>query len=204
MEHMAELILLNKPYRVLTQFTDPQGRATLADYIQRPGFYPAGRLDYDSEGLVALCDDGALQQRIADPRRKLWKRYWLQLEGRITDAALDQLRRGVTLKDGPTRPAKVARITSPTLWPRTPPVPAHRDAGSSWIEIAICEGRNRQLRRMTAAVGFPVLRLVRVAIGDWSLDALRPGESRSLTVHLPRSNTRGQQRGPRRRPRGSG
>lgn len=198
---MAELILLNKPYRVLSQFTDPEGRATLATYVHRPGFYPAGRLDFDSEGLVVLCADGALQQRISNPRQKLWKRYWLQLDGQITDEAISMLCHGVTLKDGPTRPARVERLAPPEVWKRTPPVAAHRDAGSSWIEIAICEGRNRQLRRMAAAVGFPVLRLIRIAVGDWTLDSLAPGESRTLTVHFPRSSARQRRRhssGPRR------
>lgn len=198
---MAELILLNKPYRVLSQFTDPEGRATLADYVHRPDFYPAGRLDFDSEGLLVLCDDGALQQRISNPKLKLWKRYWLQLDGQITDEAIAMLRNGVALKDGPTRPARVDRLAPPAVWERTPPVAAHRDAGSSWIEIAICEGRNRQLRRMAAAVGFPVLRLIRIAVGDWILDTLAPGDTRTVTVHMPRTPAPQRMRrssGPRR------
>ena len=187
---MAELILFNKPYRVLSQFTDRQGRPTLADWIDAPGFYPAGRLDFDSEGLLLLCDNGALQQRITNPRHRHWKSYWLQLEGRISDAATDTLRRGVELGDGLTRPARVRRIAPPDLWHREPPVvERHRD-GSSWIEIAIIEGRNRQLRRMAAAVGHPVLRLVRAAIGDWQLGDLAPGACARRRVHLPRTAVR--------------
>lgn len=184
---MAALILFNKPYRVLSQFTDAAGRATLADYLSAEGFYAAGRLDYDSEGLLLLCDDGRLQQRITDPRQKLWKTYLLQLEGEISDTALHALRMGVTLNDGPTRPARARRVEAPSLWPRDPPVRA-RDAPTSWIEISLREGRNRQLRRMAAAVGYPVVRLVRTAIGDWALDHLGPGESRRASVNLPRSS----------------
>lgn len=183
---MAELILFNKPYRVLSQFTDTQGRPTLADWVDAPGFYPAGRLDFDSEGLLLLCDDGALQQRIANPRHRHWKSYWLQLEGRISDAAIAVLRSGVDLRDGPTLPARVRRLAAPELWPREPPVVARHRDGSCWIEISIREGRNRQLRRMAAAVGHPVLRLVRTAVGDWMLGDLAPGESERQRVHLPR------------------
>ena len=192
---MAELILFNKPYRVLSQFTDRQGRPTLADWIDAPGFYPAGRLDFDSEGLLLLCDDGALQQRISNPRHRHWKSYWLQLEGRISDAAITALRRGVELRDGPTLPARVRRIAPPQLWQREPPVVAHHRDGSSWIEIAVCEGRNRQLRRMAAAVGHPVLRLVRTAIGDWRLADLAPGAWERRRVHLPRAAVRRGQSG---------
>ncbi len=187
---MAELILFNKPYRVLSQFTDRQGRATLADWIDAPDFYPAGRLDFDSEGLLLLCDDGALQQRISNPRHRHWKSYWLQLEGWISDAAIETLRGGVELRDGPTLPARVRRITPPDLWPRQPPVVTRHRDGSSWIEIAICEGRNRQLRRMAAAVGHPVLRLVRTAVGDWRLGDLAPGAHEKHRVHLPRPAVR--------------
>ena len=192
---MAELILFNKPYRVLSQFTDRQGRPTLADWIDAPGFYPAGRLDFDSEGLLLLCDDGALQQRISNPRHRHWKSYWLQLEGRISDAAIEALRRGVELRDGPTLPARVRRIAAPQLWQREPPVVARHRDGSSWIEIAVCEGRNRQLRRMAAAVGHPVLRLVRTAIGDWRLADLAPGAWERRRVHLPRAAVRRGQSG---------
>lgn len=187
---MAELILFNKPYRVLSQFTDRQGRPTLADWIDAPGFYPAGRLDFDSEGLLLLCDNGALQQRISNPRHRHWKSYWLQLEGHIDDDAIETLRRGVGLRDGMTAPARVRPIAPPQLWQREPPVIARHRDGSSWIEIAIVEGRNRQLRRMAAAVGHPVLRLVRTAIGDWQLADLAPGAWERRRVHLPRAAVR--------------
>jgi 23S rRNA pseudouridine2457 synthase len=185
---MATLILLNKPYQVLSQFTDSQNRTTLASYLDAPGFYPAGRLDYDSEGLILLCDDGALQQRITDPRHKLWKSYLLQLEGLISDTAISALTRGIALKDGMTLPARVARISQPALWARDPPIRQRASQPTSWIRIAIREGRNRQLRRMCAAVDFPVLRLVRRAIGDWELGNLAPGEYRREIVHLPRAS----------------
>jgi len=184
---MAELILFNKPFRVLSQFTDRQGRRTLADYLDAPGFYAAGRLDYDSEGLLLLCADGALQARLSGAAAGHWKHYLLQLDGAISDDAVARLRRGVELRDGPTRPARVRRCAPPALWPRHPPVEERVARTSSWIEIAVQEGRNRQLRRMAAAVGFPVLRLVRTRVGDWSLDGLAPGEMRHLRVHLPRS-----------------
>ena len=195
---MATLILFNKPYRVLSQFTDDRGRRTLADYIDEAGFYAAGRLDYDSEGLLVLCDDGRLQQRIADPRHKLWKTYWLQLVGDIDAPALDALAHGVTLRDGKTRPARVERIAAPPLWPRSPPIRERRQQPTSWIQIGIREGRNRQLRRMCAQVGFPVLRLIRSAIGDWQLGDLAPGTYRLESVHLPAADTPG---GPARRRR---
>lgn len=175
------LILLNKPFNVLCQFTDKSGRATLADYVDVPNVYPAGLLDFDSEGLVVLTDDGRLQARIADPRFKLAKRYWVQVEGEADEAALAQLRAGVWLKDKKaqtarkTLPAEVRRITPPALWPREPPVRFRKTVPDSWLEIVIREGRNRQVRRMTAAVGLPTLRLVRVQVGDWSLGALQSG-----------------------------
>ena len=172
------LVLFNKPYGVLTQFTDPEGRATLADFIDLPGVYPAGRLDRDSEGLLLLTDDGALQARIADPRFKLPKTYRVQVEGEPDENALDRLRRGVTLNDGSTRPAEVARIAPPSIWPRDPPVRVRKTVPDSWIELTIREGRNRQVRRMTAAIGHPTLRLVRWRIGDWTIDGLAPGEWR--------------------------
>jgi len=146
----------------------------------------AGRLDYDSEGLVVLTDDGRLQQRIANPRHKRWKTYWVQVEGDISDAALAQLRAGLSLKDGPTRPARVKRIPPPALWARTPPVRHRLSVPDCWIELALQEGRNRQVRRMTAAVGFPTLRLVRMAVGDWTLGDLQPGDHRILTRALDR------------------
>lgn len=174
------LIRFNKPMNVLSQFTDAgtadTPRATLSDHIAMPGVYPAGRLDRDSEGLLLLTDDGALQARIADPRFKLPKTYLLQVEGEATDAALEQLRRGVRLNDGMTRPAGAERIDTPALWPRDPPVRFRKTVPDSWLRLTITEGRNRQVRRMTAAVGHPTLRLVRWSIGEWTLDGLAPGE----------------------------
>ena len=182
---MSKLILFNKPFRVLSQFTDDAGRATLADYLSAPDFRAAGRLDYDSEGLLLLTDDGSLQQRIANPRHKLPKTYLAQVEGEVTDAALSKLETGLQLKDGPTLPARARRISPPGLWPREPPVRKRLTGQDSWIEITVREGRNRQVRRMTAAVGFPTLRLVRVAVGEWRLDDLLPGQYRQCQVHLP-------------------
>jgi 23S rRNA pseudouridine2457 synthase len=175
------LILFNKPYGVLSQFTDkgsPITRATLSDYIEVPGIYPAGRLDRDSEGLLLLTDDGRLQARIADPKFKLPKTYWVQVEGEPDDAALDRLRRGVRLNDGDTRPAEVERIDAPAVWPRDPPIRVRAAIPDRWLSLTIREGRNRQVRRMTAAVGFPTLRLIRASIGDWMLGHLAPGEWR--------------------------
>lgn len=172
------LILLNKPYGVLSQFTDrgtEGARATLSDYVAVPGVYPAGRLDRDSEGLLLLCDDGRLQARIADPRFKLPKTYLVQVEGQPDEAALAALRRGVMLKDGMTRPAEVEAIAPPALWDRDPPVRFRKSVPDSWLRLTIREGRNRQVRRMTAAVGLPTLRLVRWQIGGWSLDGIAPG-----------------------------
>ncbi|MCQ3830335.1 pseudouridine synthase [Microbulbifer elongatus] len=182
---MSKLILLNKPYGVLCQFTDPDGRPTLADFISESGVYAAGRLDFDSEGLLLLTADGRLQHRIAHPSNKLPKVYWAQVEGEITDDALLQLRLGVTLKDGETAPAEARRIPAPAIWRRQPPIRQRKSIPTSWIELTITEGRNRQVRRMTAAVGFPTLRLVRRAIGDWSLEGLAPGESRCEQVKMP-------------------
>lgn len=170
------VILFNKPFNVLCQFTDREGRATLADYIPLPGVYAAGRLDYDSEGLLVLTDDGRLQQRIADPRHKLSKTYWVQVEHLPSAEALEQLRHGVVLRDGPTRPAQARLIEPPAIWPRTPPIRERKSIPTAWIELTIREGRNRQVRRMTAAVGHPTLRLIRVAVGPWRLGGLAPGE----------------------------
>ncbi|WP_334181946.1 pseudouridine synthase [Novosphingobium sp.] len=182
---MARLILFNKPYDVLSQFTDarsPTPRATLSDFIDLPGVYPAGRLDRDSEGLLLLTDDGRLQSRISDPRYKTAKTYLAQVEGEPDEAALEALRNGVVLNDGPTRPASARRIEDPQLWPRNPPVRFRKTVADCWIELTITEGRNRQVRRMTAAVGHPTLRLVRQRIGAWSLDGLAPGEWREIVV----------------------
>ncbi|MCL4170393.1 UNVERIFIED_CONTAM: hypothetical protein GTU68_001537 [Idotea baltica] len=170
------LVLFNKPYNVLSQFTDEAGRLTLASYITIPNVYAAGRLDATSEGLLILTDDGALQHRIAHPKHKLEKTYWVQVEGEITDTAIQQLKNGIQLKDGLTAPAKAKILVSPDLWTRDPPVRYRANIPTSWLEIKITEGRNRQVRRMTAAVGFPTLRLVRTQIGDWQLNQLQPGE----------------------------
>ncbi len=183
---MSRLILLNKPYGVLCQFTDRgtagSARPTLSGLLDVPGVYPAGRLDRDSEGLLLLTDDGRLQARIADPRFKLPKTYLVQVEGEPDEASLDRLRRGLVLNDGPTRPAEARRIAPPALWPRDPPVRFRKSVPDCWIELTLREGRNRQVRRMTAAIGHPTLRLVRWRIGDWSIDGLAPGEWRELRV----------------------
>lgn len=178
---MARIVLLNKPYGFLSQFT-PEGRwRGLADLLSVPGVYVAGRLDADSEGLLLLTDDGGLQAKIAEPRHKLPKTYWVQVEGEPTDDALDQLRRGVRYADFTTRPARVRRIDDPALWPRDPPIRFRKSVPTSWIEIQIAEGKNRQIRRMTAHVGYPTLRLIRYAIGALTLDGLVPGQSRVMT-----------------------
>ena len=170
------LILFNKPWGVLSQFTDEgSGHPTLAGFIDVPGVYPAGRLDRDSEGLLLLTDDGRLQARIADPKHKVAKTYWVQVEGEPDDAALAALRTGVRLKDGLTRPALAERIDPPAIWPRDPPVRFRKSVPDCWIAVTITEGRNRQVRRMTAAVGHPTLRLVRWRVGDWTLDHVAPG-----------------------------
>ncbi|MET1754251.1 pseudouridine synthase [Novosphingobium sp. RD2P27] len=182
---MSRLILFNKPYGVLSQFTDrgtESARSTLSDYITVPGVYPAGRLDRDSEGLLLLTDDGRLQARIADPRYKMAKTYLVQVEGAVSEEALNALRAGVTLKDGPTRPAQAEPAADPDLWPRDPPVRYRKSVPDCWLRLTIREGRNRQVRRMTAAVGHPTLRLVRESIGEWSLNDLQPGEWREVTV----------------------
>jgi 23S rRNA pseudouridine2457 synthase len=176
------LLMFNKPFDVLTQFTDEHGRATLKDYVAVAGVYPAGRLDRDSEGLVLLTNSGRLQARIADPQYKLRKVYWVQVEGQPQDEQLQRLRAGVELKDGLTAPAQVERIAEPDLWLRTPPVRERKHIPTTWLQLTIYEGRNRQVRRMTAAVGLPTLRLVRVQIGDWHLADLASGQCCELAV----------------------
>jgi len=180
---MARLLLFNKPFGVLSQFTDtrsPTARATLSDFITAKSVYPAGRLDRDSEGLLLLTDDGRLQARIAEPRFKLSKTYLVQVEGDPDDAALEPLRRGVRLNDGMTLPAEVTRITPPDLWLRDPPIRVRKSVPDAWLRLTIREGRNRQVRRMTAAVGLPTLRLVRWSIGDWTVEGIAPGEVREV------------------------
>ena len=175
------LVLLNKPCGVLRQFRDDMGRSTLADFVTLENVYPAGRLDRDSEGLLLLTDDGRLQARITQPKSKTPKTYWAQVEGDAQDSQLDTLTQGVTLKDGPAAALAVARIEPPAqLWPRDPPIRHRLSVPDCWLQITINEGRNRQVRRMTAAVGLPTLRLIRCSIGPWSLEGLRPGESREI------------------------
>jgi 23S rRNA pseudouridine2457 synthase len=195
------LILLNKPFRVLSQFSDAEGRETLGDHVDRPGVYPAGRLDYDSEGLLLLTDDGRLQARISQPKSKILKIYRAQVEGEPSSEQLAALERGVTLKDGRARAEFARVIDEPAdLWPRDPPVRYRKSVPDRWLEIGLTEGRNRQVRRMTAAVGLPTLRLIRFAIGPYTLDGLAPGEwrevptteawralKRSASEHRPRS-----------------
>jgi 23S rRNA pseudouridine2457 synthase len=181
---MPDLLLLNKPYGVICQFSEHELHPTLKDFVTLPDFYPAGRLDTDSEGLLLLTNDGALQHRISDPRWKLPKTYWVQVEGNADEAQLEALRRGVDLGDFITRPAEVAHLATPDLWPRNPPVRFRRSVPDQWLELTIREGKNRQVRRMTAKVGLPTLRLVRVAIGPWQLAGLAPGEVRATKVNL--------------------
>jgi 23S rRNA pseudouridine2457 synthase len=203
---VARIILFNKPFGVLSQFTDPEGdRETLANYLDLPGFRPAGRLDYDSEGLLILTDSGALQARIDDPRHKMAKTYWVQVEGEPEETDLDRLRAGVLLKDGPTLPAQVERILEPSsLWDRNPPIRYRASIPTAWLSLTIREGRNRQVRRMTAAIGYPTLRLVRAQIGEWALEDLLPGRFRESEIPdhkrpapIPSSRSRSRPRRPR-------
>jgi 23S rRNA pseudouridine2457 synthase len=184
---MSSLILFNKPHGVLSQFTDDQNRPTLAQYIKLPNVYPAGRLDHDSEGLLLLTDDGQVQHHIAHPAHKLPKTYWVQVEGAPNSYALTKLRQGVELNDGITLPAEARLIPTPKLWERDPPIRSRVNIPTQWVEIVISEGKNRQIRRMTAAVGHPTLRLVRVKIGNWTLEGIAPGEYKATTINLPKS-----------------
>ena len=182
---MAKIILLNKPFNVLSQFTDSEGRATLADFVTEKKLYPAGRLDYDSEGLLLLTDNGTVQHRISHPRTKMPKTYWVQVEGAPTEQDIEPLRVGAVLKDGPCHPAMVELIPEPNIWEREPPIRARKAIPTTWLQLVITEGRNRQVRRMTASLGFPTLRLIRVKIGEWSIETLKPGETRQITVATP-------------------
>lgn len=175
------LLLFNKPFQVLSQFTSTDGKKSLRDFLRAPGMRAAGRLDYDSEGLLLLTDSGAIQSRLADPKWKVEKVYFAQVEGEVTDAALERLRKGVELNDGPTLPARAERIDEPDwLWPRDPPIRFRKAIPTSWIRLAIREGRNRQVRRMTAAVGFPTLRLMRWSVGPWTIEGLPPAQYREV------------------------
>lgn len=188
---MTAIILFNKPFQVLSQFSDREQtenpRKTLANYLSAPNYKVAGRLDYDSEGLLILTDDGQLQHEIAHPHHRQWKTYRVQVEGQIDTAACTKLAAGITLKDGHTLPAKCRMIEPPDIWPRVPPIRYRASVPDSWIELSISEGRNRQVRRMTAAVGFPTLRLIRTAVGPWNLESLAPGEYRTVQItHKPK------------------
>ena len=182
---MAKLLLFNKPFHVLSQFTDAEARKTLSEFIRIKGVYPAGRLDYDSEGLLLLTDNGQLQAQISNPKYKLNKTYWVQVEGTATEAHCQELINGVELKDGPASAVKCSLIAEPPLWPRVPAIRERQNIADSWLELVINEGRNRQVRRMTAAISLPTLRLVRAAIGDWQLTDINLGEYRVESVPMP-------------------
>jgi 23S rRNA pseudouridine2457 synthase len=180
---MAKIVVFNKPFQVLSQFRAHENKETLAQFFKDKTLRVAGRLDYDSEGLLLLSDDGIFIQKVTHPRYKLPKTYWAQVEGAIDDVAVTKLRDGIRLKDGPTKPAQAKIIHEPDkLWPRDPPVRYRANIPTSWLELSISEGRNRQVRRMTAAVGFPTLRLVRARVGEWALDNLQPGEYREIAA----------------------
>ncbi len=196
---MAKLILFNKPFAVLSQFSQDGDKTTLANFIPIPDVYPAGRLDYDSEGLLLLTDNGQLQHQIAHPSQKWCKTYWVQVEGEISADALELLRRGVVLNDGKTQPAEAWAMPEPAIWPRHPPIRERKLIPTSWLCLRISEGRNRQVRRMTAAVGLPTLRLIRAQIGDYELGDLAPGEFSQLTLEAPKPSAKAP---PRPRPSG--
>jgi len=180
---MSKLVVFNKPYGVICQFSEHEKHPSLAGYIDIKDVYAAGRLDHDSEGLLLLTDDGKLQNKISSPKNKMKKTYWVQVDKEITQQAIEQLKKGVKLKDGLTKPAQAKIMSEPeNLWPRNPPVRFRKEIPTSWLELTISEGRNRQVRRMTAAVGFPTLRLIRCRIGDWQLDGVQPGEFVVLDV----------------------
>ena len=187
---MAKLILFNKPFRVMSQFSESDNKETLANYINIPDVYPAGRLDYDSEGLLLLTDNGQLQHRIAHPKHKSTKTYWVQVEGEPSEESIQLLRKGVKLKDGLTLPAKVRVIAEPELWERNPPIRERANIPTTWLEREITEGRNRQVRRMTASINHPTLRLVRTKIGEWSVKNIVPGEFREIEVEAPPTKKR--------------
>ncbi len=184
----AQLILFNKPFNTLCQFTGEDGDSTLADFIKIPKVYAAGRLDKDSEGLLLLTDNGQLQHQIANPKNKMEKTYWVQVEGEPLNSDLEDLRHGIEIQDYVTKPAKIKMIDPPNVWPRNPPIRERKNISTSWLEIKIKEGKNRQVRRMTAAIGYPTLRLIRAAIGEWHLDDLAVGEYKSMEVTVSNQN----------------